>query len=115
MSTRTYNSLNDNGYEFEKNELHKVEYSTLKEIEEEHKFNKKLMNVADEGDRILHPVEYSTYNEDQPLVTLVYQYPDEPKKIEYSTYMEDEGERCPIKHEANKIDQSKIQEYIKNS
>ena len=36
MSTRTYNSLNDNGYEFEKNELHKVEYSTLKEIEEEH-------------------------------------------------------------------------------
>jgi hypothetical protein len=34
-------------------------------MEEGHAFNKKLFNVIDEGDRILHPVEYSTHLEEE--------------------------------------------------
>ena len=61
------------------------------------------MKVIDEGDRISHPIEYSAYHEDEPEVSLIYQFQEKPKKIEYSSYME-EGEQCPIKHAPTKQD-----------
>ena len=32
------------------------------------------MKVIDEGDRIPHPIEYSAYHEDEPEVSLIYQF-----------------------------------------
>ena len=92
MSTRTFSSTNDNDYEFVKKELHKIEYSTYNEYEEGHKCNEKLMKVIDEGDRIAHPIEYSDYHEDEPAISLNNIYSNEPKFMEYSSYMEEEGE-----------------------
>ena len=56
MSTKLYSSSNDYDYEYAKKELHKIEYSTLKEYEEGHKINEKQLKVIDEGDRIPHPI-----------------------------------------------------------
>jgi len=56
VSTKLYSSSNDYDYEYAKKELHKIEYSTLKEYEEGHKINEKQLKVIDEGDRIPHPI-----------------------------------------------------------
>ena len=56
MSTKLYSSINDYDYEYAIKDLHKIEYSTLKEYEEGHKINEKQLKVIDEGDRIPHPI-----------------------------------------------------------